>query len=72
MMISKAVTPFLRLSNRSTVWIWFMAGLSKICSHVWQNHHGFCVLAAAKIGFCDRMSAQTATQQTHPKQASKQ
>jgi hypothetical protein len=29
MMISKAVTPFLRLSNRSTVAIWFMSHLKK-------------------------------------------
>jgi hypothetical protein len=29
MIISKAVTPFLRLSNRSTVAIWFMSHLKK-------------------------------------------
>jgi hypothetical protein len=29
MIISKAVTPFLRLSNRSTVLIWFMSHLKK-------------------------------------------
>jgi hypothetical protein len=29
MIISKAVTPFLRLSNRSTVVIWFMSHLKK-------------------------------------------